>query len=258
IGNFGSITLNQSAVSDNRAALGGGIFASGNVKLVASTVSGNSSFTGPGGGIVSEGMLRIQDSTIAYNDSVASGGGVWSSKKLTVQSSTIAHNRSKTAGGGIWNGGTLAINNSSVSGNTTLSGDGGGIAHGVGALTVHNSTVAYNHAGVNGGGISMNFGTVLLMANTIVAKNGAAIGPDFLGILSASGHNLFSNSSGGTGYVSTDLLNVDPKLGPLTDNGGPTLTHALLPGSPALDAGDNADAPEWDQRGPGYPRIVNG
>ncbi len=47
-------------------------------------------------------------------------------------------------------------------------------------------------------------------------------------------------------------------LGPLADNGGPTLTHALLPGSPAIDAGDNTDAPEWDQRGPGFPRIVNG
>ena len=47
-------------------------------------------------------------------------------------------------------------------------------------------------------------------------------------------------------------------LGPLADNGGPTQTHALLPGSPAIDAGDNTDAPEWDQRGIGFPRIVNG
>src|SRR5262249_32666420 len=55
-----------------------------------------------------------------------------------------------------------------------------------------------------------------------------------------------------------DLLNLDPKLGPLQDNGGPTLTHALLPGSPALDAGDNAGAPTHDQRGPGFPRIFGG
>jgi hypothetical protein len=53
----------------------------------------------------------------------------------------------------------------------------------------------------------------------------------------------------------TDLLDVDPKLGPLQDNGGPTQTHALLEGSPAIDAGDNTDAPEFDQRGEGFPRI---
>jgi hypothetical protein len=56
----------------------------------------------------------------------------------------------------------------------------------------------------------------------------------------------------------SDLLNVDPMLGPLQDNGGPTWTMALLPGSPAIDVGDNTDAPDWDQRGEGFPRIVNG
>jgi hypothetical protein len=78
------------------------------------------------------------------------------------------------------------------------------------------------------------------------------------GVLTSSGHNLISDSTGGSGYAPTDILDVDPMLGPLTDNGGPTLTHALLPGSPAIDAGDNTGAPEWDQRGPGFPRIVNG
>jgi hypothetical protein len=78
--------------------------------------------------------------------------------------------------------------------------------------------------------------------------------------LTASGYNLISNSTGGSGYAPTDILDVDPLLGPLADNGGPTLTHALLPGSPAIDAGDPnpADPPEWDQRGPGFPRIANG
>jgi hypothetical protein len=57
--------------------------------------------------------------------------------------------------------------------------------------------------------------------------------------------------------VASDLLNINPKLGPLQDNGGPTQTIALLPGSPAIDAGDLTDS-EWDQRGPGYPRLVNG
>src|SRR5262249_18212577 len=94
--------------------------------------------------------------------------------------------------------------------------------------------------------------------NTIVAGNQALTGPDLYGALGSSGYNLFGNSTGGSGYDPTDLLDVDPLLGPLQDNGGPTLTMALLPGSPAIDSGDNTDAPEWDQRGPGYSRIVNG
>src|SRR5262249_23608325 len=68
---------------------------------------------------------------------------------------------------------------------------------------------------------------------------------------------LIGEGSGGTGYSATDLVGTDPLLGPLQDNGGPTFTHALLPGSPAVDAGDNTGASEWDQRGEGFPRIVN-
>jgi hypothetical protein len=78
------------------------------------------------------------------------------------------------------------------------------------------------------------------------------------GPLDSQGHNLFGDTSGGSGFHPTDLLNVDPLLGPLQDNGGPTWTHALLAGSPALDAGDNTDAPDFDQRGEGFARVVNG
>ena len=70
--------------------------------------------------------------------------------------------------------------------------------------------------------------------------------------------NLIGNSKDASGFGSTDLLNVDPRLAALQDNGGPTFTMALLPGSPAIDAGDNTDAPEFDQRGSGFPRIVGG
>jgi hypothetical protein len=83
------------------------------------------------------------------------------------------------------------------------------------------------------------------------------------GPLASQGHNLIGIGNGGSGYDPTDLVGsadfpIDPKLGPLQDNGGPTQTMALLPGSPAIDAGDNTDAPLFDQRGPGFPRIVNG
>jgi hypothetical protein len=97
------------------------------------------------------------------------------------------------------------------------------------------------------------------MYDTILADNSAdTAGPDLDGSVTSLRHNLFGNSTGGSGFVASDLLNVNPQLGPLQNNGGPTQTMALLADSPAIDAGDNTNAPTYDQRGPGYPRIVNG
>jgi hypothetical protein len=102
------------------------------------------------------------------------------------------------------------------------------------------------------------YGPILDIRDTIVAGNfGDPGGSDLYSQIASSGYNLIGNSRGGSGYDDSDLLDVDANLGPLQDNGGPTLTHGLLPGSPAIDAGDNADAPPYDQRGPGFPRIVN-
>src|SRR6516165_2400058 len=111
-----------------------------------------------------------------------------------------------------------------------------------------------------GGGIVNASGpTVRLLArNTILAGNMASTAPDLAGNLTSSGYNLIGNTDGAGGFDPTDLLNVDPLLGPLQNNGGPTQTMALQCGSPAIDAGDNTDAPDWDQRGEGFPRIVNG
>ncbi len=95
----------------------------------------------------------------------------------------------------------------------------------------------------------------VFLRNTIVAGN---LSGDISGTLASSGYNLVADSADASGFAPTDILDVDPLLGSLADNGGPTLTMALLPGSPAMDAGDNTDAPEFDQRGPGFPRIVNG
>jgi hypothetical protein len=160
----------------------------------------------------------------------------------------------------------LAVRDSTVAGNSADamkadSAEGGGI-HNTGRLTIVSSTIAQNSAEANitgyGGGI---FGSVNLLRNSIVALNTTlwdGTVPDLFGNIGTSGYNLIGNSQGGSGYAPTDLLNVDPLLGPLQDNGGPTQTMALLPGSPAIDSGDNTNAPDWDQRGPGYPRIVNG
>src|SRR5262249_31738520 len=100
--------------------------------------------------------------------------------------------------------------------------------------------------------------TVLDLRDNIIAGNlfPSGLGQDVSGRLGSRGHNLVGVSAGGSGYHPSDLLDVDPLLGPLEENGGLTWTHALLPGSPALDAGDPAGAPAFDPRGEGVARIA--
>jgi hypothetical protein len=173
---------------------------------------------------------------------------------LTISSSTISGNYAK-AGGGIGNVYySVTLSNSTISGNSAYS--GGGIVSYGGSVTLSNSTISGNSAYVLDGGINNTDLGTLHTRNTIVAGNMAPSSPDLHGNLGSLGHNLIGNTQGGSGFDPTDLLNVDPLLGPLQDNGGPTQTLALLPGSPAIDAGDNTDAPCWDQRREGFPRIV--
>ncbi len=289
ISNRGTLTLNNSTVSDNRASSGGGIhnFNSGTLTLTNSTLSGNLvSGSGRGGGISNSGTVTLASSTLSGNGATDStGGGIRNAGTLTVISSTLSGNFAFKDGGGINNTGTLILTSSTLSYNSvefdggggiyissgmvtltssTLSGNiadesgrGGGIYISSGTLSLTSSTLSGNIGSNAGGGIYKVGGTVITR-NTIIAGNSAYYGPDLYGGLGSSGYNLIGNTQGGSGFAPTDLLNVNPLLGPLQNNGGPTLTMALLPGSPAIDAGDNTDAPDWDQRGEGFPRIVNG
>jgi hypothetical protein len=194
------------------------------------------------------------------------------------------------AGGAIHvvSGGTVDIEESTLSANQATGGNGGysygyrggncgdGVGAGIdvrasGTVSAQHSTLAANRAaggrggsggisGADGRGVSGGLANqgALQARDSIVAGNSAPGGPDLSGGLGSQGYNLIGASGGGSGFDATDLLDLDPLLGPLQANGGPTQTMALLPASPAIDAGDNADAPEWDQRGPGFPRIVNG
>src|SRR6516165_3110011 len=194
-----------------------------------------------GGGILSEGSLTISNSTVRGNLAFT-GGGILNEGSLIISNSTIANNTvnfeyGEVRGGGIYNAGTLTVNNSTISGNAAYSVFASGAADGGGI---------YNTSTLN-------------MRNTVLARNYAGrYGPDLFGSLASSGYNVIGNTQGGSGFDPTDLLNTDPLLGPLQNNGGPTLTMALQCGSPAIDAGDNTNAPDWDQRGEGFPRIVNG
>jgi hypothetical protein len=257
IANHGAtLTLNNVTVSGNGRGIDNGTGAA-TVTLNNSTVSGNVG----GGGIYNyHGTVTLNNSTVSGNSSVVLyGGGIFNdhaSTSFTLNHSTVSGNSNVTGGGGgggIANFGTLTVTDSTISGNSGFA--GGGIYNGNGGTaTITDSTLSGNGA-YAGGGI-LNRGTVNTR-NTVIAGNAAVGGDlDVSGNLDSLGHNLIGNTQGGSGFDPTDLLNVNPMLGPLQDNGGPTQTMALLPGSPAVDAGDNTDAPNWDQRGAGFDRIV--
>jgi len=269
-----SIT-NGSAPGDN----GGGVFNEGGnsatLRLSNCIVSGNSADFG--GGIFNfNGALTVNNCTISGNGAAFSGGGIVSSGSgaaatLTITNSTISDN-SATAndGGGILNGaaGSVAsiasviVSNSTLSGNSAT-GNGGAIANaadvGTSArLTITNSTISDNSATGNGGGI-YDAGTAEFEIGSTILNAGSSGENIFFngGRGTSLGYNLSSDDGAGILIGPGDQINTDPMLGPLQDNGGPTFTHALLPGSPAIDAGDPSFAPppSFDQRGPGFPRV---
>ena len=269
--NNGTLTVTDSVVQGNSALhSGGGILNSGMLTVSNSTISGNTAFNG--GGIADIGTPTVSNSTISGNTSRSAGGGIFNNESgpVVINYTTISGNTSNGEGAGLYNYGPSMVSNSTISGNNASGGIGGGIDNRgpLGVLTITNTTVSGNTAlnigGVrNNGSLTVNNSTIsgnaigdVTNEQSMTAKN-TIIG-NFGGNLGSQGHNLIRNGLGGTGYDPTDLLNVDPLLGPLQDNGGPTRTMALLPGSPAIDAGDPTDAPIWDQRGPGYPRVVNG
>jgi len=195
-----------------------------------------------------------------------------SSGTLTVESSTLTGNLADDYGGGIANlvsgpnNATLTINNSTLSANTGLA--GGGIVNlsggGSALVTVSNTTLSGNVAQFGGGigNARTSFGAAIVDIGNTIFKSGAS-GENILnnsGSVISRGYSLSDDDAGGFLTGPGDQINTDPLLGPLQDNGGPTFTHALLPDSPAIDASDPnfTPPPSFDQRGPGFDRVVNG
>ena len=246
------LIINSSTISGNRATLsfGGGILNGGTATITNSAVNDNTT-SSHGGGIFNEGTLTLTNSTVAGNTG-SHGGGILNIGTADLTSSTISNNTATIQGGGIRNDGPMTLSNSTVSGNSATN-SGGGILN-LGTADLTNSTISGNNAGVSRGGI-FNFRTITL-TNTTIAGNASPGIPDCDGFTSL-GHNLIGTSDGCNFSPATgDLVNVDPMLAPLQDNGGPTFTHALIEGSPAIDAGDNSVAPDTDQRG--VPRPLDG
>tara|TARA_R110002049_G_scaffold4601_5_gene32561 strand:+ start:774565 stop:780117 length:5553 start_codon:yes stop_codon:yes gene_type:complete len=282
--NGGTVEINDALINENSsegtAGSGGGIFNDGGIVTVIGTeISGNSANragggiesngeasttltlvdllnndTGPspgnGGGlhITGPGDVQIVDSTVSGNTATNEGGGLWNSAAgvMTVDGSTIVGNQSPV-GGGVFNdgiGGDVTLINSTVSKNIAT-GSGGGIATEGGTTSLISVTVAENVA-ATGGGLA-NLGTRdVSITNTIVDGNSAAAGPDVSGSV-AGDFNLISNTNGAAVTGVSNILDVSAALEPLADNGGPTLTHALMPASAAVNAGTLAGL-DVDQR----------
>ena len=240
---YGNLVVRNSVISNNTAqerhARGGGIYSWGNpgsLTLINSTVSGNSA-TEDGAGLKLNVSARIENSLIAGNDCIDNGGGI-----------EITNQFNET-------GEKALIINTTITDNYGFQG-GAGIFLSFGSrVELYSSTIAFNRSG---GGIVAFSDTddTILMRNTIVAKNPRFAtdpndeGLDVEGTITSQGYNLIgvTNETIITGNTAGNIYNVDPLLAPLAGNGGNTLTHALLPGSPAIDAGDPVNFLPFDQR----------
>lgn len=293
----GTLTLNSCTVSDNHSAAleGGGIFNFDGTCIINSCqIEGNKVLNnGAGGGIYNySGTCKIFNTNIASNEvndrgtvsKASCGGGLYNGTNglMTIVNSAIYRNKAiayntgeNIYSGGIVNFGEMSISNSTVSENSANAVEKsasycGGI-HNIGNLYIWNCTIVNNTAGTAAGGIILEQG-MLQMANSIVANNNSVFYNDFYKTSTNNqflGNNIIEDGS----FTGTGILNVDPKLGPLANNGGSTLTHALLKGSPAIDAGANHftglddfdmdgdgvfdENLPFDQRGPGFLRVYN-
>ena len=279
-----TVTISGLTITNgNASSLGGGIYnESATVMLNNCVVSGNSAQYG--GGIYNEAVfgsvaLTIENSTISANLVSQEGGGIYAigfvgAVTMTINNSTISDNSAGSFGGGIRNvaassdlTATLVISNSCLSGNAAEFTNGGGISNeaAFGSATVEISTSTFSDNSAEFGGASLHnrrSGDVALinLTNTIL-KAGKA-GGNILnksGTVTSHGYNLSDDDGAGYLIGPGDQINTDPLLGPLQDNGGPTFTHELLKGSPAIDAGNPSFTPPplYDQRGPDFYRVRN-
>ncbi len=277
------VYVSQAGFSNNTAAAGAGgglqmTLPGSSFGIESSEFFDNRAEAGCGGGLrMSSSATEVGvGSSIFYQNYASNCGGgismfVPSLENAIVEvkyneiTNNIAAGNNGTGGGGILaqlgTDTTLFLKNSTISGNQALGGPGGGV-HFVGNMIgeLKYATVANNTADGEGGGVFNNAATCSI-SDTILAGNtgNGTLNQDLRGaincgvsdsLVAGATYSVFDNNGG-------NILDQDPLLGPLTDNGGPTYTHALLPGSPAIDAGTAGTfVPDTDQRGPGFPRVT--
>jgi hypothetical protein len=266
------------AGGDGGSGVGGGLFATAGSLDIADTSIANNQATGGPAGTGSSFFGH------AGQGGTGQGGGLYvNGSALTISTTSIASNqatgglngsrgghlgRSPGEGGGLFNSGALTVSNSTLSGNQATGGGGIWISALSNPVTLTNATLTANRADTGGGSfhggglfVSIN-GSSPVLRNTLIAGNFNGVTgttrDDVFGPLNSVGsYNLIGDGTGMTGLsngvhgnlVGSAAAPLDPRLGPLQDNGGPTKTHALLAGSPALNAGDPAQLGVADQRG---------
>ncbi len=281
--NGGTLTLNRVEVLNNRSSgYGGGIYSTGTLNVTDSQIAGNQSSM-EGGGICTSwdnSVATIIGSQISNNSAVSGGGVLIGNGSLTMGDSTISGNFASGDGGGFFNGAvTATITGSTINGNTAT-GDGGAIVN-LSPLSLSDSTITgnialgvsgagggaiyqfsegsspelyltnvtlagNNHETAGGDGIYLSDGPAFI-GNSIIAGNGTENCGWSAGLILTNGNNLEDTNT--CMFGGGDLVDSDPLLGALADNGGSTQTMALLPGSPAINAAANTSCRDYDQRG---------
>ena len=280
----GSLTIEGCTFSGNTSfSHGGGMSVADELvqlQIRSSTFTANTATNFYGGGIfLYSAVLTMADSTLSGNSALA-GGAIYmaATSRGTVSGCTLNDNVVNFDGGGIYViSSQLTVTGSTLSNNSARNFGGGAVAVSGGSLTFRHSTVTANRSntdntgGEQGGGIILGANAAATLDHTIVAGNtrGASSRSDAIGTMAVrasvigDGTGLILTDNGGN-LIGSGAFPVNPLLGPLADNGGPTKTHALLPGSQAINAGaENAmsgqnGVPALDQRGPPYARVVGG
>jgi len=275
----GSANLSKVTVMDNVAgpsdfSAGGGILMGSDIGLLSECIiTGNVVEDGAGGGMwIASDSLHIINSVISNNTASGtasfirgSGGGIASRGNFVIENSTIADNLAGSGGGGIFNDDQARIIGCTISGNEAVATGGGVLTRGPSRFTVLVNSTIFGNSADSGGGI-YNFHSVVTLIFATISGNSANVGGGIIFInrtfAEMSAHssiiagNLGSNLEGTLTSGDFNIIDMDPKLGMLQDNGGPTFTMALLAGSPAIDAGDSTATDTIDQRG--YARSVDG
>lgn len=252
--NRGNLTVNDSVITSNA---GTGISSvEGPVTINNTVIMSNTRPSGVGGLHSNLGFLTVRNSTIRNNS--GGWGGVSTDNGFYMINSTVSGNAGTNGPGGMYIVGGGQIINSTISGNTGTEGGGIWTNQGLGLInsTIVSNTVTGTGANIfqtgNGGGIYFfNQSGVVSTTNTLIANNQSSAGsPDCAGAVTSQGYNLIGSTAGCAFAATTgDKLNVSAGVGLLENNGGPTLTHALLPGSPAINGGGATNCPATDQRG---------
>jgi len=264
---LGNLTLASSIVTNSRAyasavGRGGGVYVAGDLDAESSSISYNAAqgapiVNGQGGGAIGLGTTTLRMSSVYYNGAYEVGG-LWTFGAVTIDASLIARNgASQTAGMRATDGtgsATATIVNSTIAYNHSVARVGG--LNLIVPATIRNTTIASNEAFNGLAGVLMS-GPTLELDSTIIAGNMAGPTEDDFEVYGSPVITGASNLVIATSAtLPPDTIADDPLLGPLTDNGGLTLTMALMPGSPAIDAGNNVAALADDQRGTGFLRHV--